>query len=682
MQLDDEQQLAVLAPRGPVCILAGAGTGKTRTITHRIWRLIQDGKVNPQQVLAVTFTKRAAGEMQERLAAMGVGNVGGRQVQASTFHSAALRQLRYFWPQFMGAMPWQVIDRDRFGIVARAAEQSGADSSKESIRDLLAEIDWAKSEILDAESYAAGVEKLRREPPTDVATVVRVLKRYEELKRQPQGMLLDFNDLLLFMSAAIEEFPGIREEFQSSYRSFVVDEYQDVTPLQQRLLDAWLGERDDLTVVGDPNQTIYSFNGASPEFLVNFHKRFPDATVVNLIRDYRSTPEIVDCANKIISAAQGNVSQPSMQLQGQQPRGAQPVIRHYTDDFQEAEEVAAAIAQDLQQGQEPENIAILYRTNAQSALFEQALEERSIPYLVRGGEGFFNREEIQKAFRALDRLGRRDDLPPEAVGSKLEVLVKAALKPLGLTEEEPTGMQARNRWQSLVALQTLVEELVAVDENLTLSRLLTELHRRADNRQPPTTKGVTLASIHAAKGLEWDNVYLVGLVEGTLPIRHVFADNAAPDALEEERRLLYVGATRARYQLTLTWGAARRAGGKERKRCRFLDAIDPPQQRTAQKSPFADTRERPKQRKRWKREILEDMSYRQQELFEALVAWRKTTAADMGKPAFVVFTDATLLQIAAESPSSLVELSTVRGVGQAKLERYGTAVLEIVQASY
>ena len=275
MQLDDEQQLAVLAPRGPVCILAGAGTGKTRTITHRIWRLIQDGQVNPQQVLAVTFTKRAAGEMQERLAAMGVGNVGGRQVQASTFHSAALRQLRYFWPQFMGAMPWQVIDRDRFGIVARAAEQSGADSSKESIRDLLAEIDWAKSEILDAESYAAGVEKLRREPPTDVATVVRVLKRYEELKRQPQGMLLDFNDLLLFMSAAIEEFPGIREEFQSSYRSFVVDEYQDVTPLQQRLLDAWLGERDDLTVVGDPNQTIYSFNGASPEFLVNFHKRFP-----------------------------------------------------------------------------------------------------------------------------------------------------------------------------------------------------------------------------------------------------------------------------------------------------------------------------------------------------------------------------------------------------------------------
>lgn len=682
MQLDDEQQLAVLAPRGPVCILAGAGTGKTRTITHRIWRLVNDGQVNPRHVMAVTFTKRAAGEMRERLAVMGVGNVGGRQVQASTFHSAALRQLRYFWPQFMGEMPWQLVDRDRFGLVARAAEQCGADSSKESIRDLLAEIDWAKSEILDADSYTEGVEKRRREPPTDVATVVRVLKRYEELKRQPNGILLDFNDLLLFMSAAIEEFPGIREEFQSSYRSFVVDEYQDVTPLQQRLLDAWLGERDDLTVVGDPNQTIYSFNGASPEFLVNFRKRFPEATVVNLVRDYRSTPEIVDCANKIIGAAQGTVSQPSIQLQGQQPHGAEPTIEHYADDFQEAEEVAAAIARDLKNGQQPEDIAVLYRTNAQSALFEQALEERSIPYLVRGGEGFFQREEIQQAFRALDRLGRRGDLPEEAVGTNLEVLVKAALKPLGLTAEEPTGTQARNRWQSLMALQTLVEELVAVDAELTLDRLLTELHRRADNRQPPTTKGVTLASIHAAKGLEWDNVYVVGLVEGTLPIRHVFADNASDDALEEERRLLYVGATRARHQLTLTWGAARRAGGKDRKRCRFLDVIDPPTQNMLRSACGIPTRERPKKRKRWKREILEDMSYRQQDLFETLVAWRKNISTEMGKPAFVVFTDATLLQIVEESPGTLAELSTVRGVGQAKLERYGKEVLELIAQSY
>lgn len=696
MQLDEEQQLAVLAPRGPVCILAGAGTGKTRTITHRIGRLINDGQVNPLHVLAVTFTKRAAGEMRERLAQMGVGQFGGQQVQAATFHSAALRQLRYFWPQFMEDMPWQIVDRDRFGLVARAADQCGADSSKEAIRDLLAEIDWAKSEILDSASYVEGIARHHREPPTDAETVARVLGRYEELKRRPQGMLLDFNDLLLFMSAAMEEFPGIREEFHSNYRSFVVDEYQDVTPLQQRLLDSWLGERDDLTVVGDPNQTIYSFNGASPEFLVNFRKRFPDATVVNLIRDYRSTPEIVGCANKIIGAATGNVSQPSMQLVGQQPAGATPAIQAYADDFQEAEEVAAAIAKDLQEGQEAQNIAILYRTNAQSALFEQALEERNIPYQVRGGEGFFNREEIQQAFRALDKISRRTDLPADAVGKNLPILVKAALKPLGLTNEEPTGTQARNRWQSLFALHTLVEELVAVDEELTIDRLLTELHRRADNRQPPTTRGVTLASIHAAKGLEWDNVYLVGLVEGTLPIRHVFSDTAPVDAVEEERRLLYVGVTRARHQLTLTWGAARRAGGKKRKRCRFLDAYDPPtpqssrtgkprfasENDTSSGSSRSSQRRQRRQRKQWKKEALEEMSYRQQELFEELSQWRKDTAQEIGKPAFVVFTDATLIEIAAESPDTLTELGTIRGIGQAKLERYGKEVLQIIQQSY
>ncbi|WQD13697.1 MAG: ATP-dependent helicase [Lawsonella clevelandensis] len=226
--------------------------------------------------------------------------------------------------------------------------------------------------------------------------MAQVMARYEELKRRSDGMLLDFNDLLLYMSAALDEFPGIAEEFRASYRSFVVDEYQDVTPLQQRLLDGWLGERDDLTVVGDPNQTIYSFNGASPEFLVSFRRRFPHATFVTLVRDYRSTPEIVSCANKVIADAKGDVSQPSMQLRGQQQRGSAPQILRFDDDFQEAEEVATAIAADIVAGQLPENIAILYRTNAQSALFEQALEERHIPYQVRGGEGFFQRTEISR----------------------------------------------------------------------------------------------------------------------------------------------------------------------------------------------------------------------------------------------------------------------------------------------
>lgn len=693
MQLDDEQHLAVLAPRGPVCILAGAGTGKTRTITHRISRLIHDGQVNLRHILAVTFTKRAAGEMRERLTHMGVGQFGRQQVQASTFHSAALRQLRYFWPQMMGDVPWSIIDRDRFGVVARAADHCGADSSKEAIRDFLTEIDWAKSELLDAETYQAGVARLHREPPADAATVAQVMARYEELKRRSDGMLLDFNDLLLYMSAALDEFPGIAEEFRASYRSFVVDEYQDVTPLQQRLLDGWLGERDDLTVVGDPNQTIYSFNGASPEFLVSFRRRFPHATFVTLVRDYRSTPEIVSCANKVIADAKGDVSQPSMQLRGQQQRGSAPQILRFDDDFQEAEEVATAIAADIVAGQLPENIAILYRTNAQSALFEQALEERHIPYQVRGGEGFFQRTEIQQAYRQLMRLGTRTDLPAEMVGPHLVTLVRASLQSLGLTSEEPTGQQARERWQALTALVTLVEDITDAAPSLTLDGLLRELQDRADNRQPPTVRGVTLASIHAAKGLEWDTVYVVGLVEGTLPIRYVFDDNAPADALEEERRLLYVAITRARYQLTLTWGAARRAGGKARQRCRFLDSIDPPkrtdprritgnpQRPSASRSGTVGHAGAVTSSKQWKREALEAMSYRQQELFEALVAWRKATAAEIGKPAFVVFTDRTLIEVALHSPRELGELSGIHGIGQAKLQTYGEDLLRLVADS-
>lgn len=695
MQLDEEQQLAVLAPRGPVCILAGAGTGKTRTITHRIGRLVDDGQVNPRHILAVTFTKRAAGEMRERLTQMGIGQFGGHFIQASTFHAAAFKQLRYFWPQIMGDVPWDLVTRERFGLVTRAVDHCGADSSKESVKDLLGEIDWAKSELLDAESYQQGVTRLHHEPPADAAIVAHVLERYEEFKRRRDGMLLDFNDLLLYMSAALDEFPGIAEEFRSSYRSFVVDEYQDVTPLQQRLLDGWLGDRDDLTVVGDPNQTIYSFNGASPEFLVDFRRRFSHATVVNLVRDYRSTPEIVAYANKVIADAKGTVSQPSMQLQGQQQHGKKPRIVRYDNDFQEAEEVAAAIAADISAGQLPEDIAILYRTNAQSALFEQALEERHIPYQVRGGEGFFQRPEIQRACRQLELLGRRNDLPDDLIGPKLVTLVRASLKDIGLTQEEPTGQQARERWQSLTALVSLVEDMTEVTPSLTLNGLLHELRIRADAHQPPTVHGVTLASIHTAKGLEWDTVYVVGLVEGTLPNRHVFDDNASEDAVEEERRLLYVAITRARYHLTLTWGASRRAGGKERQRCRFLDSIDPPKPtgwqrrgvsrevkngnhsaRGPQRTVGAMKRSPSKQ---WKREALESMSYRQQELFDALVEWRKTTAQEIGKPAFVVFTDRTLVEIAYYCPQTSKDLAGIHGIGQAKLQTYGADVLRVVQ---
>ena len=246
--LDPDQRLAATAPRGPVCILAGAGTGKTRTITYRIAHLIAQGFVSPNRVLAVTFTARAAGEMRHRLNMMGIGGV-----QARTFHAAARRQLQYFWPQVAGDLPWRLLD-NKFPLVGRAARSVGVESTTENVRDLLSEIEWAKASLVTADMYAERVAQTKRTPPVTPDKVAEVYRRYEAMKTTDEGMLLDFDDLLLHTAGALENSAAIAEEFRQQYRSFVVDEYQDVTPLQQRLLEAWLGERDDLTVVGTPTR--------------------------------------------------------------------------------------------------------------------------------------------------------------------------------------------------------------------------------------------------------------------------------------------------------------------------------------------------------------------------------------------------------------------------------------------
>ena len=286
--LDDEQREAVLAPRGPVCVLAGAGTGKTRTITHRIAQLVASGHVAAGQVLAVTFTQRAAGEMRSRLrtlAATARTGSGVGAVQALTFHAAAHRQLRYFWPRVVGDTGWQLLD-SKFAVVARAASRSRINTSTDDVRDLAGEIEWAKASLIGPEEYPSAVAAAGRDIPLDAAQIAAVYSAYEALKVRDESVtLLDFDDLLLHTAAAIENDAAVAEEFRDRYRCFVVDEYQDVTPLQQRVLSAWLGERDDLTVVGDANQTIYSFTGATPRFLLDFSRRFPDATVVRLERD-------------------------------------------------------------------------------------------------------------------------------------------------------------------------------------------------------------------------------------------------------------------------------------------------------------------------------------------------------------------------------------------------------------
>ncbi|BBZ45461.1 ATP-dependent DNA helicase UvrD2 [Mycobacterium parmense] len=687
--LDDEQRDAVLAPRGPVCVLAGAGTGKTRTITHRIAHLVAGGHVAPAQVLAVTFTQRAAGEMRSRLRALdGAANsaAGVGAVQALTFHAAAHRQLRYFWPRVVGDTGWQLLD-SKFAIVARAANRSRVNAGTDDVRDLAGEIEWAKASLIGPEQYPAAVAAAGRDAPLDAAKTAAVYAAYEALKTVDQSVtLLDFDDLLLHTAAAIENDAAVAEEFRDRYRCFVVDEYQDVTPLQQRVLSAWLGDRDDLTVVGDANQTIYSFTGASPRFLLDFSRRFPDATVVRLERDYRSTPQVVSLANQVIAAARGRVAGSKLHLVGQRPPGPAPSFDEHPDERAEAAAVAKSIAGLIESGTPPAEIAVLYRVNAQSEIYEEALTEAGIAYQVRGGEGFFTRQEIKQAMLALQRAADRD-----AEGSVPEV-VRAVLEPLGLTAEEPAGTKARERWEALTALAELVDDEVAQRPQLGLDGLVAELRSRADARHPPVVQGVTLASLHAAKGLEWDAVFLVGLADGTLPISHALSHGAESEPVEEERRLLYVGITRARVHLALSWALARSPGGRQsRKPSRFLNGIAP--QTRADPAPSRSRRNRGGTTRC--RVCNKDLASAaavmlrrcetcaadiDEELLGRLKAWRLDVAKEQKVPAYVVFTDNTLIAIAELRPGDEEALIAIPGIGARKLEQYGADVLALVRA--
>ena len=690
--LDDEQREAVLAARGPVCVLAGAGTGKTRTITRRIAQLVAAGHVAPHQVLAVTFTQRAAGEMRARLRALDNG-VGTGSVQAVTFHAAARRQLSYFWPRVVGDTGWQLLDT-KFAVVAQATNRAGLSTSTDDVRDLAGEIEWAKASLISPEAYAAAVAQAGRDIPFDGAKIATVYAGYESLKARRDGMaLLDFDDLLLHTAAAIENDGAVAQEFRDRYRCFVVDEYQDVTPLQQRVLDAWLGSRDDLTVVGDANQTIYSFTGATPRYLLDFSRRYPDAAVVRLERDYRSTPQVVSLANRVIAAARGRMAGSKLHLVGQRDPGPNPTFTEHTDEAAEAAAVAKKIKNLIDSGTAASEIAVLYRINAQSEVYEEALTEAGVPFQVRGGEGFFSRQEIRQALLALQRAAERDvdgaGAPPACGG--LPDIVRAILEPLGLTAEPPPGTRARERWEALSGLAELVDEEVAQRPSLNLPAMLAELRQRADARHPPVVQGVTLASLHAAKGLEWDAVFLVGLADNTLPISHALAHGPDSEPVEEERRLLYVGITRARTHLALSWALARAPGGRQSRRpSRFLNGIAP--QSPSDATPNRPRRPRgPTPRCRVCNNTLTTppaimlrrcescSSDIDEELLVELKDWRLRTSKEMSVPAYVVFTDNTLIAIAETLPTDDAALVSIPGIGARKLEQYGPDVLAMVK---
>ncbi|WP_018658145.1 ATP-dependent DNA helicase UvrD2 [Actinomadura flavalba] len=679
--LDPEQRAVAEAVRGPVCVLAGAGTGKTRAITHRIAHAILTGHVTPQRVLAVTFTVRAAGEMRSRLRTLGAPGV-----QARTFHAAALRQLLYFWPRVVGGEPPAIID-SKIRLVADAAAACRLSFGRTELREIAGEIEWAKVTQHRPEDYADAAARTARRTSVDVAHVAGVYTLYEQLRRERN--LLDFEGMLELTAAVLTEHPEVAHQVREQYRYFVVDEFQDVNPLQRMLLSTWLGDRDDLCVVGDPNQTIFSFTGATPSYLLDFSRDFPAAKIVKLVRDYRSTPQVVALANGVIGQARGAAAQRHrLELVAQRADGPAPQFTEYADEVAEAEDVARRARALIDQGVPAREIAVLFRINAQSQTYEAAFAQAGVPYVLRGAERFFERPEVRQAVVQL-RGAARAGADADTDGTGLILTVRHVLSGVGFSDTPPEGSgPTRARWESLAALAQLAEDMAADHPGATLPDFVAELEERAAAQHAPPLEGVTLASLHAAKGLEWDAVFLVGVVEGTLPI--IYAES--PEQVEEERRLLYVGVTRARAHLHLSWAVARSpGGGRRRNPSRFLDGLTSKTSTpTPGRAPRAARRtaKGPQPCRVCGRPLTAAVEQKlgrcedcpaelNEDVLLALKDWRAGISAEQRVPAYVVFTDATLQAIAERAPETLEDLAQIPGVGKRKLDRYGPEVLTL-----
>ena len=547
--LDDEQRTVATAVRGPVCVIAGAGTGKTRAITHRLAYAVDIGVIEPQKVLALTFTARAAGEMRTRLRALGVPGISAR-----TFHAAALRQLMYFWPEVLGGRFPQLLTT-KTGFITEAINRAGVTAVKNNsiLRDLAGEIEWSKVIGFAPDEYQRASDDYSRQvlsggQRVNSGDIAKIYEAYESLKRQERA--IDFEDVLLLTVGMLEEDRDVRDRVRDQYRYFTVDEYQDVSPLQQRLLDLWVGGRKDICVVGDPAQTIYSFAGATPAFLLNFTNRYPDAEVIRLNRGYRSSPEIINTANAILRGALQ-----SHELTSQNSHGESPAIILAESSKSEIENIVHEIQKALSSGAIPHEIAVLARTNSQIDNMEQALNEAGIENQVRNAERFFNRTEVRDLMKVVRNAsvlsgssGDRSQGAATAAQGDWYADLKSALQPFGNSEYVRAFLQLGRE---------LVQEGVT-----SLRGYLRELEDRAEQNNPPTLPGVVLSTLHAAKGLEWERVYLIGVSEGLLPFGvtksapAISARESSRDStntIEEERRLFYVGITRAKSSLTVSY---------------------------------------------------------------------------------------------------------------------------------
>jgi DNA helicase-2/ATP-dependent DNA helicase PcrA len=614
--LNPEQRRAAEAVRGPVCILAGAGSGKTTTITRRIAQQVGTAAFAPEQIMAVTFTEKAAGQLKARLGALGV-----QKVRASTFHSAALRQLRHFAPGDVGrVLPSKAL------VLRQLANALPAPYKFRPAGDLATEIEWAKNRRIAPEDYRSAARD--REPPIPADLMHRIYRDYEQ-RKAAEGAI-DFEDLLRLAVELFERDVSAREAFRAQYRAFTVDEYQDVNLLQQSLLDLWLGDRDDLCVVGDDYQSIYGFTGASPSHLLGIPQRFPQALVVRLEENYRSTPQVLALANRLVSSLGGA----EKVLRPTQPAGPEPSVIPFSTPEAEGAALADRIRELAGAGMALEEMAILCRTNARLTDFEEILHGAGLPFQ---GASLLVRDAARRLLRRIERSG----------GAPAGETVRAAALEAGWLVVVPDKLGERE-----LVRQTDLARLVALAEAFDgdVNGFAADLRQRFDPGGDGA-RGVHLLTLHRAKGLEFDAIFLPRLTEKELPSKQARSD----EELAEERRLLYVGLTRARRELWLTWS------GKPSRFLRELVELDS----------LGDHGPRPKrsEAREWT------------PLGEKLREWRLSRAKADGVPPYVVFHDSVLQAIAEAQPESLGELSQLSGIGPAKLDRYGADLLGVLAAA-
>ena len=550
--LDESQRVVATTWGGPLCVLAGAGTGKTRALTHRIAHGVAEGKYQPEQVLALTFTTKAASEMGQRLRALGVRGVATR-----TFHSAALRQLQHFWPTITGGRLPDIAP-SKAPLIAKTLDQLSLSVDTAVVRDLAGDIEWRKVHAYTLEDYRLKRAELGKSLPGGLSleVVASIHERYEQVKDE-QGRI-DFEDVLLGTLGMLETEQRVVDRVRAQYGVFLVDEYQDVSPLQHKLLEVWLGSREDLVVVGDASQTIYSFAGASSSYLLEFPERYPQGTVVKLERNYRSGEHIVRAANHIMLGRPGALT---LEAQGGSP---EPIHRHVArTDEAEARYVATTIKGLIEQGIAPDGIAVLLRFGAQSLAIESALRAEGIGVRIHGATPFFDEAHVKRALMEI-----RGAAVAGVQGTLVQV-VEDILFGLGLQGDAPDHQGAeRNRHDDLAALRALAQSMPSGSTVTEFSDLLAD---RSGAGDAPAVGAVTITTVHSAKGREWPVVFVVGLSEGMFPISYATTE----DAIEEERRLFYVAVTRAQQLLHLSMAERGRAEQSPRAPSRFLQSLAP-----------------------------------------------------------------------------------------------------------